>query len=144
MTELTVNIDKIIDAPIERVFDAWLDPKMMSKFMGSCTPGNPDSEVETDAREGGKFTIVMHAGGEKLPHSGVYLEIRRPEKLVFTWASHLSLDDSTVTLIFTKTDENKTKISLSHVKFIDEKARAAHEGGWGTILDKLNEVMGNN
>ena len=39
-------------------------------------------------------------------------------------------------------DDNKTKISLSHVRFIDEEARSDNEGGWGNILDKLNEVVG--
>jgi len=46
-----------------------------------------------------------------------------------------------VTLNFNKIDENKTNVSLSHVKYIDEEARSAHEGGWTHILDKLNEVM---
>lgn len=140
MTELKVNIEKIIHGPIEKVFDAWLNPKMLSKFM-ACNQAMSESDVETDAREGGNFTIIMHVGDEKLPHTGKYLEIRRPDKLVFTWASHISLDDSTVTLIFTKVDDNKTHVSLSHVKFIDEEARSAHEGGWRDILDKLDEVM---
>jgi uncharacterized protein YndB with AHSA1/START domain len=140
MTELTVNISKIIDAPIEKVFDAWLNPKMLSKFM-TPMPGMPESDVENDARQGGSFTIIMHVGDDKLPHTGKYLEINRPNKLVFTWASHRSLDDSTVTLNFTKLDDHKTKISLSHVKFIDEQARSDHEGGWSSILDKLSDVM---
>jgi uncharacterized protein YndB with AHSA1/START domain len=142
MTDLTVNIEKIINAPIEKVFDAWLNPKMMSTFMMGM-PGMPESDVETDAREGGSFTIIMHYRGEKLPHTGKYLEISRPDKLVFTWVSHHSVvDNSTVTLDFIKTDDNKTNITLSHVKFIDEEARSAHEGGWGHILDKLNEIIG--
>ena len=140
MTDLTVDINKTIHAPIEKVFDAWLNPKMLSKFMMPM-PGMPESDVENDAREGGNFTIIMHAGDDKLPHSGEYLEINRPDKLVFTWVSHNSVDNSTVTLNFTKIDDNKTNISLSHVKFIDEKARSDHEGGWGNILDKLNDVM---
>ena len=141
MTELKVNIDKIIHAPIEKVFDAWLDPKIMSKFLSACTPGHPDSEVQNDAREGGKFTIIMHVGEEKLPHTGVYLEIKRPDKLVFTWKSHVSLDDSRVTLNFTRAGAHQTKVSLLHVKFIDEEKRAMHEAGWGTILDQLDKVM---
>jgi len=141
MADLKVNIDKIINAPIEKVFDAWLNPKTMSKFMMGM-PGMPESDVENDPREGGSFTIIMHYRGEKLPHTGKYLEITRPGKLVFTWASHYSVvENSSVTLNFTKLDENKTNISLTHVKFIDEESRAAHEGGWGCILDKLDEVM---
>ena len=140
MTDLTVTLNKTIHAPIEKVFDAWLNPKTLSKFMMPM-PGMPESDVENAAREGGRFTIIMHVGDDKLPHTGEYLEINRPDKLVFTWESHRSVDNSTVTLNFTKIDDNKTNVSLSHVKFIDETARSDHEGGWGNILDKLNEVI---
>ena len=141
MTDLTINIHKTINAPIEKVFDAWLNARMLSKFMRGM-PDMPESDVETDAREGGSFTIIMHYRGEKIPHTGKYLEISRPDKLVFTWASQYSVvDNSTVTLNFTRIDDNKTNISLSHVKFIDEESRSGHEEGWGNVLDKLNEVM---
>jgi uncharacterized protein YndB with AHSA1/START domain len=140
MTELTVNISKIIHAPIEKVFDAWLNPRMLSKFIIPM-PGMPEPEVKNDAREGGGFTIIMHVDDEKLPHTGKYLEINRPNKLVFTWASRYSLDDSTVTLSCTKIDDNKTNVTLTQVKFINEKERSGHEEGWGNILDKLYEVM---
>ena len=141
MTDLTINIHKTINAPIEKVFDAWLNARMLSKFMRGM-PDMPESDVETDAREGGNFTIIMHYRGEKIPHTGKYLEISRPDKLVFTWASQYSVvDNSTVTLNFTRIDDNKTNISLSHVKFIDEESRSGHEEGWSNILDKLNEVM---
>ena len=105
-------------------------------------PGMPKSDVENDAREGGNFSIIMHAGGDELPHTGKYLEIKRPDKLVFTWVSHCSADNSIVTLNFKKIDNNKTNIFLSHVKFIDEKTRTDHEGGWAGILSKLNDVIG--
>lgn len=140
MTDLTVNVKKIIHAPIEKVFDAWLNPKMLSLFMMPM-PGMPESDIENDVREGGCFKITMHAGNDELPHTGKYLEINRPNKLVFTWVSHCSVDNSIVTLNFTIIDGNKTNISLSHVKFIDEKTRSDHEGGWRNILDKLNDVM---
>lgn len=140
MTELTVNINKEINAPIEKVFDAWLDPKMLARFMMPM-PGMLDSDVENEAVEGGKFTIIMHAGENDLPHTGKYLEINRPDKLVFTWVSHCSVDDSTVTLNFTKLNDNKTKIELTHIKFIDEGVRSDHEGGWNNIINKLSELF---
>ena len=140
MTDLTVNINKIIHAPIEKVFDAWLNPKMLSKFMMPM-PGMPEPDVKNDARKGGKFTIIMHVGDDNLPHNGEYLTINRPNKLVFTWVSDNSVDNSRVTLNFTKIDDNKTNISLSQDKLFDEKSRSDHEGGWGNILDKLNDVM---
>lgn len=140
MTDLIVNVEKLIKAPIEKVFDAWLNPKILAQFMMPM-PGMLESDVENDAQEGGSFSIIMHAGSDELPHTGKYLEIKRPDKLVFTWVSHCSVDNSIVTLNFKKIDHKKTNISLSHVKFIDEKTRSDHEGGWGNILGKLNEIM---
>jgi uncharacterized protein YndB with AHSA1/START domain len=140
MTDLTLNVRKIIHAPIEEVFDAWLNPKILAQFMMPM-PDMPESDVENDVREGGSFSIIMHAGDDNLPHTGKYLEINRPDKLVFTWVSHCSADNSVVTLDFKKIDNNKTNISLSHVKFIDEKTRSDHEGGWANILEKLYGVM---
>lgn len=140
MNELTVNISKTIQAPIEEVFDAWLSPEKLSKFM-TPMPGMPDCDVENDPRVGGNFSIIMHFEGQKLPHTGEYLEIDRPHKLVFTWVSHASIENSTVTLSFNRRDDNTTDVSLSHVKFIDEEIRSNHEGGWRQILETLNTVV---
>jgi len=140
MTDLTVNVTKIIHAPIERVFDAWLNSETLSQFILPM-PGMPQPQTETDAREGGDFTIIMDVGDDKIPHTGKYLEISRPNKLVFTWMSPCSTDGSTVTLEFSKLKENETNVELTHVKFIDEETRLDHEGGWSNILDKLNDVM---
>ena len=138
MTDLTVNVTKIIHAPIEKVFDAWLNPETLSQFILPM-PGMPQPQVETDAREGGKFKIIMQVGDDKIPHTGRYIEINRPNKLVFTWESPFSTDGSTVTLKFNDIGKNRTSIDLTHIKFIDEKRRENHEGGWGSIFQLTNE-----
>jgi uncharacterized protein YndB with AHSA1/START domain len=143
MTDLTVNVSKTIAAPITKVFDAWLDPNTLAKFMLPM-PGMANSQVENEAHEGGAFTIIMQAGDKKVPHTGKYIEIDRPKKLVFTWESPESVDDSIVTLDFTELNDNQTNIELSHVKFIDEQRRSNHEGGWGNILNALSQLFGSN
>jgi uncharacterized protein YndB with AHSA1/START domain len=140
MTDLTVNISKIIHAPIAKVFDAWLDPETLARFI-LPSPGMPQPDVENDPREGGRFTIVMHVGEDDIPHTGSYLTLERPRRLVFSWESPYSTDDSRVTLDFTPVDATSTQVELTHVKFLHEEARSDHEGGWGNILDKLDEVI---
>ena len=140
MSELSVNVTKTIHAQIEKVFDAWLNPEILSKFILPM-PGMPHPETEVDAREGGSFTIVMQVGDDKIPHTGKYIEISRPNKLIFTWESMFSTEGSTVTLRFNDLGENKTSIDLTHVKFADEESRTDHEGGWGNILETLNVVL---
>lgn len=140
MSDLNVNVTKVIHAPIEKVFDAWLNPEMLSQFILPM-PGMPHPHTETDAREGGKFTIIMQVGDDKIPHTGKYLEISRPNKLVFTWESPFSTEGSIVTLEFNELENNQTNVNLTHVKFIDEESRINHEGGWGNILESLHALF---
>ncbi len=140
MTDLTVNVTRKINAPIEKVFDAWLDPKLLSQFILPMS-GMPQPETKVDAKEGGEFSIIMQVGDEKIPHTGTYLDISRPNKLSFTWESPFSVDGSTVTLKFTEMDDDQTQVELSHVKFVDEEARGNHEGGWMNILQLLDEIV---
>lgn len=140
MTDLSVNISKTINAPIEKVFDAWLDPLMLTQFILPA-PGMAQPQVENDAREGGRFSIIMQVGDERIPHTGTYLTLERPHRLAFSWESPFSTDDSVVTLLFDAIDGNTTRLDLSHIKFINEEARANHEGGWNNILDQLDQLI---
>ena len=138
---LTHTTSKTINAPIEKVFDAWLDPAMLTKFM---IPGEGMSVVkaEIDAKVGGRYHIVMVAGEDEIPHTGTYLEIVRPTRLVFTWESSMVLDGSSVELDFKPLDDGTTEVQLTHTRFIDEEGRDRHAQGWGGILAKLAEVTG--
>ena len=140
MTDLICKVDKVINAPIEKVFDAWLDPEYLSSFMLPM-PGMPNPKTEVDGREGGRFTIYMDVGEDVVPHSGTYLEMVRPSRLVFSWESPFSTDGSNVALDFTELDSGSTKVELIHVRFIDEETRSNHEAGWGNILTALNAVF---
>ncbi|HUV22727.1 MAG TPA: SRPBCC domain-containing protein [Gammaproteobacteria bacterium] len=140
MTDLSVNISKTINAPIEQVFDAWLDPTLLAQFILPA-PGMAQPRVENDARDGGRFSIIMQVGDEHIPHTGTYLVLERPHRLAFTWESPFSPDDSIVTLVFDAIDRNTTRVDLSHIRFINEEARANHEGGWNNILEQLAQVI---
>lgn len=82
----------------------------------------------------------MVVGEEIIPHSGTYLEIDRPNRLVFSWESPYAADDSTVTLEFTSQGPNTTLLELTHVRFIDQESCNNHETGWGHILQLLDQV----
>lgn len=140
MNDLTLNIKRTISAPINNVFDAWLDAQTLAKFMMPM-PGMPQPKTEADGREGGSFKIVMAVGEEEISHKGKYLDVQRPNKLVFTWQSPFSPDDSTVTILFKAINNETTEIDFTHVKFLNEEARDNHEKGWGVIIDTLAELL---
>src|SRR5690242_1480751 len=88
-------VRRIVPLPRERVFDAWLDPARLARFM---RPGNATrTTAEVDPRVGGRFRIVMqHADAPgAIEHTGEYLIIDRPNRLSFTWQSKFTDDRPT-------------------------------------------------
>ena len=62
-TDLKLELSRVIKAPREKLFDAWLNPDMLARFMLPADNVNVP-KAETDPREGGRFLIVMRAGVE--------------------------------------------------------------------------------
>ncbi len=79
---IPVRVTRRFSASAERVFDAWLDPVKVPKWM-SLT--GEMTRVQIDARVGGTFSFVDRRDGEDIEHTGEYLEVARPRRLVFTW-----------------------------------------------------------
>jgi uncharacterized protein YndB with AHSA1/START domain len=137
MNELELTVSRTIAAPRKEVFDAWLSPAMLAKFMGPPSAATGNADVSNDPVKGGRFSIVMKMDGRDVPHSGTYLEIDPHTRLAFTWQSPHSLDDSEVTIDFAEPVPGKTAITLKQVKFKSEGARDGHITGWNTIIDNL-------
>lgn len=141
MQELSLNIQQEIAASVDRVFSAWLNPAMLEKFMLPMA-SMPNPKAKTNPVEGGSFEILMQVDDRDVPHRGKYLEILKPNKLVFTWQSPASLEDSVVTILFKAINAERSKVELSQVKFIDEQRRDNHKVGWTRILETLNKLLG--
>jgi len=137
--ELTVT--RTIPAPRKKVFEAWLSPEALTRFM--CPgEGMTVPKVEVDPRVGGSFLIVMAAGDQEIPHNGEYKTIQRYERLAFTWLSAHAKPGSVVTIDFREKGPKETELTLHHVGLPNEESRKNHEGGWGAILQKLGVYVG--
>lgn len=141
MSDLTATVTKEIQAPIEVVFDAWLNPDTLTKFMMPLAEMECP-KVQCDPKLGGKFEILMKVGENLVPHTGEYVALERPNTLGFTWISPASVENSVVTLQFSSKGENTTLVELTHNNFVDEQHRSNHEEGWGSILVHLNRLVG--
>ncbi len=139
MTDLSLTVERTIKAAPADVFNAWLDPEMLRKFMMPAA-GMSVPKASNDPAEGGRFEIVMSANGNEMPHAGTYREIKPHERLVFTWESPFSAGDSTVTLTFAPVDGG-THVTLTHERFVDAETRDNHQGGWTAILETLDTAL---
>jgi uncharacterized protein YndB with AHSA1/START domain len=85
-TSVPARVARRFHSAPERVFDAWLDPGLIGRWM--FDPTGRDEElvrVALDARPGGAFSFVVRRRGQEIDHVGEYLEIDRPRRLAFTW-----------------------------------------------------------
>ena len=123
----------------ERVFDAWLDPARLARFM---RPGGiVRTTAEVDPHVGGRFRIVMtHPGSEpeEVEHTGEYLLIERPERLSFTWRSVHTDNKPTVVTIEFHERGTSTEVVLTH-RGLPARTTESHRKGWGDILQTLGD-----
>lgn len=148
MTERTVVITRVFDAPRELVFEAWTDPVHLAAWFGPKGYTNPVCEV--DLRIGGKLRIVMRApDGAQHPMIGIFREIVRPERLVFTniatdIAGKILLEGLT-TVTFAEHGGGQTKLTMeSHAAARVDYASPMLEGmevGWTQTIDRLGEYV---
>jgi len=136
---VTVRITRSFDASPEEVFDAWLDPKKAKKFL-FATPSGQMVRAEIDARVGGRFVFVDRRDGEEVEHTGEYLEIDRPRRLVFTFGVPQYTSEFTKVIIEITARSKGCDLVLIHEGVWEDYATRT-ESGWNMILDELNTTL---
>ena len=128
-----VEIHRRLPASIGEVFRWWTDPDRLQEWM---TPVGT-VEAEVDLRVGGRLRIVMRGDGRVIEHTGEYLEIDPPRRLVFTWMSpYTGSVPSVITVELRAAGDDLTDLRLVHSRLPDEAA-PRHRGGWDAMLDRL-------
>jgi uncharacterized protein YndB with AHSA1/START domain len=139
-TERELVVERTFDALPEAVFDAWLDPKGLGKWL-FATPGGEMVKVEVDARVGGSFKIVERRGDELAEHFGEYLELNRPQRIVLALATEKGHRPSRVTVDIEPTSRGSrmtltNRIGMEWAEYFDRT-----RDGWSTILNGLAATL---
>jgi uncharacterized protein YndB with AHSA1/START domain len=137
----TLTLTRTFNAEPEAVFDAWIDPQQASKWMG---PRSMVSAAEVELSEphvGGRYRVVMHRNdGVKLTVGGVYREISRPNRLVFTWTWEHEGHETLVTVTCRRVGRG-TEMTLLHENFANDGSRDGHNKGWTQSLDQMGNLL---
>ena len=134
---IIVRVRRRFEASAERVFDAWLDPEKARRFL-FATPKGEMVRAEIDPRVGGAFNITERRDGQDAEHTGEYLEIDRPRRLVFTLHTGKARPSAASSRIDIVRQGNGCELTLTHEidpKWVDYKDRT--EAGWTMILKVL-------
>ena len=138
-----LTITRVFDAPRELVFKVWSAPEHLARWWGPR--GFTVISFEADVRPGGAFRFGIRSpeGIEHWAH-GIYREVERPARLVFTTAWEDSEGkaghETLVTLSFGE-EKGKTRLSFHQALFETVNARDLHNGGWSSTLDLLADYL---
>ncbi|MDE1857052.1 MAG: SRPBCC domain-containing protein [Candidatus Micrarchaeota archaeon] len=148
-------ITRTFDAPLDLVWKAWTDQRMVKRWWGPRGVTNP--VCEWDPRPNGRINIVMEAGkelgpmaGQRWPMNGTFKEVTPRSRLVFMSNAidekQEALLENIVTVDF-KESGGKTEMRLHiavtrAVKGKTEFMLQGMEMGWKQQIDKLAEELG--
>lgn len=147
-----VKITRMFAAPVQLVWQAWVDSRLIQQWFGPKGFTNIISEV--DAQEGEEIHIVMEdtegliQKGSRYPMKGVFIEVVPEERLVFTNnavdAANTPLIEGITTVTFEEAGD-MTKMTMdtkiSNFKPGMEQALNGMEEGWIQSFEKLKILL---
>jgi uncharacterized protein YndB with AHSA1/START domain len=143
--EREIVIERIFDAPRERVWAAWTQAELIARWWGRR---HHETRVdELDLRPGGKWRFVELGddGSEEVAFRGVYREVSAPSRLSYTFEwegmpGHVSVDTLDLEAL-----DGATKL-VSHTIFHTRQERdgmieAGMEKGLNEGYEQLDELL---
>ncbi|PSL40248.1 uncharacterized protein YndB with AHSA1/START domain [Planomicrobium soli] len=148
-----ISMARRFEARPERVFEAWVRPEGMKKWLFTSEATN--KLVKNDLQVGGMWEIVDHRDGTDYRAIGEYQEIRQPNKLVFTF--ELPQFNNAVDIVRVTISEVREATEMLFTQEIvvpheegwsDEDAKknlaefgTQTEEGWSQMFDRLKQLV---
>lgn len=139
----TLSIKKVLDAPIELVWDAWTNPDHIIQWW--APPGMKIKVIEHEFKVGGKWKYSMPMpDGNMFVSEGKYLKIE-PMKEIVTTADFKPMTEGVELHVSFEADGDKTNFAFSVVHETEEYAKAQEKmgfyNGWGSAFTRLETVI---
>jgi uncharacterized protein YndB with AHSA1/START domain len=150
----TLTTSRVFDAPRERVYKAWTDPKQFAQWF---PPQGFTAACELDVRPGGSLRVDMKGADPALgpdfyekvfPGKGVYTEVVANERLAFTFAASADEGAAPLNMLMTVIFEDqgpKTKVSVHQtadtVADYEALVKIGATEGLRQSLDKLTVLL---
>jgi uncharacterized protein YndB with AHSA1/START domain len=127
MSDITASLGeltfmRVFDAPRELLFTCMITPEHLTHFWGPVGMSTPLANITVDPRPGGEFITIMvdDATGAEYPSRGVFVEVRAPERIVFTEPGVAG--GMTTSITFTDLGDGRTEV-VAHQTNVPEMYR---------------------
>ncbi|GAB3118368.1 SRPBCC family protein [Glaciibacter psychrotolerans] len=139
-----ITITRILSAPCERVFAAWIEPAQFAEWFGSRAAEIPVETISMDVRPGGTWSATMFAGPDRreIPWTGTYREVDPPKRLVFTLTDQT--DEEAVEVVTVSFDDLDGMTEMTFTQGGNTLTEEQYDGarqGWLGFFDTLAEVV---
>lgn len=145
--ERSLTVTRVIEAPSERVYDAFLDPDELSEWL---PPDGFSAEIhEFESEVGGTFRMTFNAETDELePYShtfyGQYEELSPGERIVYTQAFESDdpgmAGETTTTVTFEEITDG-TEVTVRQSGIPEGIPAEDAEEGWNNSLDNLTHLI---
>jgi len=138
-----LTIKKTFDAPLELVWEAWVQPEHIVKWW--APKGMAIKVVKHEFKVGGewKYTMLMPDGNEFISE-GVYSEIVMLKKII-TSANFRPMTEGVEMRSLFEKDSDKTHFTFSVVHPTEEykiqQEKMGFYNGWGSALTRLEALL---
>ena len=138
MEKTVVTVESTIQAPVEKVWETWTQPKHITQWCNASEDWQAP-RAENDLREGGSFVTRMEAkdGSMGFDFGGVYDAVRKNEYIEYTMA-----DGRKVQITFYPKGK-ETKV-VESFEAESQNPVELQRGGWQAILDNFKKYTESN
>ena len=142
--EREIRVERVFDAPPERVFAAYTDPESIPQWWGPR--GTTTTVEELEAKTGGRWQFrSRNADGSEIVFRGIFREVSAPERIVqtFEWdgmPGHVSVD----TASFERVGEQTRIVSTTVFHTAEERdgmLGSGMEKGMNETYARLDELL---
>ena len=143
-TDREIHVERIFDAPRDRVFAVYTDPELIPEWWG---PRGTTAIVDRmDVRTGGDWRFVCrNPDGSETAFRGAYREVSAPDRIVqtFEWEGmpgYVSLETATFEDLGERTKVVTTSLFYT-TQERDGMLGSGMEGGMNETYQRLDELL---
>ncbi len=140
-----MRMERLFDAPLEVVFDTYVDPAVQQEMWENMMPGTRVLESEIDPREGGTWTVEFApVDGKSDRLTSVFSVVDRPHRLVFQqsyFAAVWGQTKETETTLTFEGQDGKTLLKILMTGFDSAQEQEGAAAGWPGLLDGLQKIV---
>lgn len=138
-TGLEIRIERLFSASREMVFESWANAAEIATWFAAAP--FVVTAVDWTPRHGSRWRVDFRSpGGSAYWEEGLFLEVRPPEKLVFSLVQMGFSEpppETVVTVTFKAESETETRMIFRQTGFGSAEIRDGNTEGWKGCFDAL-------